>query len=43
MLGQVGKDSEGEAYIKFLQENKIDATLVNVLDGVATGQAFILS
>jgi sugar/nucleoside kinase (ribokinase family) len=43
MLGQVGKDSEGEAYVKYLQDNKIDASLVKVLDNVATGQAYILS
>lgn len=42
MLGQVGKDSEGSAYLQYLIENNIDSSLVSQLDNVATGQAYIL-
>jgi sugar/nucleoside kinase (ribokinase family) len=37
MLGQVGKDSEGSAYLQYLIENNIDSSLVSQLDNVATG------
>lgn len=37
MLGQVGKDAEGEAYLKYLAENNVDATLVRVKEDQVTG------
>lgn len=43
MLGQVGSDDEGKAYLKYLEENGIDSTGIIVRDDVPTGQAYILS
>ena len=33
MLGQVGNDSEGNQYLKYLADNKIDGSHIKVLDG----------
>jgi ribokinase len=43
MLGQVGSDQEGTAYLEYLSQNQVDNTLVKKVDGMATGQAYILS
>ena len=43
MLGQVGDDSEGKAFLKFLDENGVDVSCIVVKDDACTGQAYILS
>ena len=41
MLGQIGEDSDGESYMKFLNANAVDTSLVLKSKTHHTGQAFI--
>ena len=44
MLGQVGNDGDGQGYVSYLQkEEKVEISGVKVLEGIPTGQAFIMS
>lgn len=43
MLGQVGEDKGGEEYIDYLNDQGIDTSLIKVVKGQDTGQAYILS
>ena len=43
MLGQIGNDVEGSAFIKYLEDNKIDHSGVVTMSNSCTGQAYILS
>ena len=43
MLGQVGSDEEGNAYLNYLAENKVKTKDIKVLSNMVTGQAFIFS
>tara|TARA_B110000285_G_C14558188_1_gene352310 strand:+ start:296 stop:409 length:114 start_codon:yes stop_codon:yes gene_type:complete len=37
MLGQLGTDTEGVQYMKYLEDNKIDNSLIVQKEGVPTG------
>ena len=43
MLGQIGDDDEGKAFIKYLEENGIDHSGIITQKDACTGQAYILS
>jgi ribokinase len=43
MLGQVGNDEEGRAFIKYLQENGVDYSGILTKEDACTGTAYILS
>lgn len=43
MLGQIGDDDEGRAFIKYLEENGIDHSGIITQEEACTGQAYILS
>ena len=43
MLGQIGDDDEGRAFMKYLEENGIDHSGIIMTDDACTGQAYILS
>lgn len=43
MLGQVGDDDEGKAFLKFLDKNGVDTSCILVKEDACTGQAYILS
>lgn len=43
MLGQIGDDAEGKAFIEYLEENGIDRSGIITQEDSCTGQAYILS
>ena len=43
MLVQLGKDEVGNQYMKHFKENKVNTEHAKVLEGVASGQAYIMS
>ena len=43
MLGQVGTDSEGKAYLVYLDEHKVLRKNIISREDVVTGQAYIFS
>ena len=43
MLGQVGNDTEGQNYIKYLKENNVDESNVIIKDNCFTGSAIVLT
>lgn len=43
MLGQIGDDAEGKAFLDYMKENGIDSSGIITKDDACTGQAYILS
>lgn len=43
MLVQLGKDEVGEAYMKHFKENGVGTGHAKIIEGVSSGQAYILS
>jgi len=43
MLGQIGSDEEGQAFIKYMEENGVDHSGIITQEDSCTGQAYILS
>lgn len=43
MLGQVGNDADGQAYIDFMRKEGIETAGIRLVDGTPTGSAYIIS
>jgi len=43
MLAQVGDDDDGNNYVEFMRNEGIAVDNINQIQGVPTGQAFIIS